>query len=217
MALSKNPKFDLKLKFRRITEIGLILALSLIILAFKYFPELQKNDVVIEVVPDDVSILDVPSTVHQKPEVPPKIPIAQVYEASDDILDEPEVDFGLLEMETELKKAPPKIDVNDNEEVSFGFVPVEDEPEIIGGLEAVLRNLEYPPMAKRANIQGTVIIFAYLDEKGNILKVEIAKDINAGCGEAAAKAVSKVKFIPGKQRGKPVRCRVAVPVRFRLN
>ncbi len=54
------------------------------------------------------------------------------------------------------------------------------------------------------------------DEKGIVTKTEIAKGIGAGCDEAASWAVSKAKFIPGKQRGKPVKVRVSIPIRFRI-
>ena len=40
--------------------------------------------------------------------------------------------------------------------------------------------------------------------------------MGAGCDEAAVAAVMKAIFKPGKQRGKPVKVRVSIPVRFKL-
>ncbi len=47
-------------------------------------------------------------------------------------------------------------------------------------------------------------------------KTEILKGIGGGCDEAAEYAVKHTKFSPGKQRGKPVKVKVMVPVVFKL-
>ena len=51
---------------------------------------------------------------------------------------------------------------------------------------------------------------------GIVTKVELIRGIGAGCDEAAMDAVHKTKFKPGKQRGKPVKVQVTVPVLFKL-
>ncbi len=48
-------------------------------------------------------------------------------------------------------------------------------------------------------------------------RTKILKGIGGGCDEAAAKAVEKTKFTPGRQRGKPVNVQVSIPVIFKLN
>lgn len=217
MALTKNPKFDLKLKSRRIFEISVILSLSLLILAFKYFPEFEKDIVKQVVTETGITVDDIPRTVHEEKKLPPKMPNLIPVEENDDLIDI-EIPDTEIEMGTIINSVPPPVDVKEEEEEeAWIFIPVQSPPEIIGGIGAVLQNLEYPNLAKRAGIQGTVVIYAFVDKQGNVAKVEIAKDIGAGCGEAAAKAVMMVKFKPGKQRTKPVKCRVAVPVRFKLN
>ena len=57
---------------------------------------------------------------------------------------------------------------------------------------------------------------AYVDETGNVFKVELVKGIGGGCDEVAMKAVKDSKFNPGKQRGKAVRVQVTVPILFKL-
>ena len=218
MALTKNPEFDLKLKFRRITEISLIITLCLLIAAFKFFPDIQSENIVIESPRGEISIDDIPVT-KQEIKIPPKIPTAPIYQQTDEDIEELEIDWDVLEADDIIEKALPLIKDEEEEESDeyVEFFPVEDQPEIIGGIGSVLKVLEYPAFARRAGIQGTVIIFAYLDKKGKIDQLEIAKDPGGGLGEAAAKAVRKVKFRPGKQRGKSVKCKVAIPVKFKLN
>ena len=97
------------------------------------------------------------------------------------------------------------------------FVAVDEMPEVIGGVKSVQKNVTYPDLARRAGIQGRVFVKTFIDEKGNVVKTEIIKGIGAGCDEAAQAAVEKAKFIPGKQRGVPVKTQVVMPILFKLN
>ena len=88
------------------------------------------------------------------------------------------------------------------------FVAVEEMPEPIGGIAAIQKNIKYPEIAKRAGIEGRVYIQAFIDENGNVTRANVLKGIGAGCDEAAMNAIKKVKFIPGRQRGIPVKVQV---------
>ncbi len=98
------------------------------------------------------------------------------------------------------------------------FVVTADKmPTIIGGIKTIQKNIVYPEIAKRAGIEGKVFIKVFLDEKGNVIRVEVIKGIGAGCDESAVKAVEKAKFTPGIKDGKPVKTQVAIPIMFKLN
>ena len=97
------------------------------------------------------------------------------------------------------------------------YVAVDEMPEPIGGIAAIQKNIKYPEIAKRAGIEGKVYIQAYIDENGNVTKAAVLKGIGGGCDEAAMNAIKKVKFIPGRQAGKPVKVQVSVPVIFKLS
>jgi TonB family protein len=97
------------------------------------------------------------------------------------------------------------------------FVSVDEMPEPIGGVAAIQKNIKYPELARRAGIEGKVYILAYINENGNVTKTAVLKGIGGGCDEAAMNAIKKVKFIPGKQAGKPVNVQVSVPVIFKLS
>jgi len=111
--------------------------------------------------------------------------------------------------------APPPPQTAEGDE-EYYFVAVEEMPQVIGGVEAIVRVLQYPEIAIRAQVQGKVYVLAYVDETGVVTKTELLKGIGAGCDEAALTAVKKVKFIPGKQRGVAVKVKVSVPVIFRI-
>lgn len=96
------------------------------------------------------------------------------------------------------------------------FVSVEILPEPIGGMEAIMKNVKYPEIAKRAGIQGRVFIKAFLDEEGNVVRTEVIKSADKVLDSAAVHAVMKTKFKPGIHKGKPVKTQVAIPIVFKL-
>lgn len=104
----------------------------------------------------------------------------------------------------------------DPRDTSIYFVTAEVLPEPIGGIATIQRNVVYPEIMRRAGIAGTVYVAAYIDESGNVVRTSIVKGVNEALDRAAQAAVEKTKFKPGRQRGKPIRVRLAVPIRFSL-
>jgi len=90
-------------------------------------------------------------------------------------------------------------------------------PEPVGGIAAIQSAVVYPEIAKRAGVEGTVYVEAYVDESGVVTRTSIVKGIGAGCDEAGEAAVMKTRFKPGKQRGKAVKVKMSIPIRFRLS
>jgi TonB family protein len=74
----------------------------------------------------------------------------------------------------------------------------------------------YPIMARRLGREGKVVLRLTIDEKGNLLNVEVLKGAGYGLTEAAVEAVRRSKFLPAKKEGKPVSSRAILPVRFTL-
>lgn len=97
------------------------------------------------------------------------------------------------------------------------LVAVTEQPEPIGGMYEIQRQIVYPEIAKRAGIQGRVFVKAFLNENGEVVKVDLLKGIGGGCDEQAVNAVKNTKFKPGVLNGKKVKTQVAVPIMFKLN
>ena len=56
-----------------------------------------------------------------------------------------------------------------------------------------------------------------IDENGRVVDTKILKSLgNNGCDEAAVAAIKSVKWKPAKQRDKPVKVWVGIPVVFML-
>ena len=74
----------------------------------------------------------------------------------------------------------------------------------------------YPPAARQLSVEGSVTIYATIDENGKVLS---AKALNGPLllREAAVDSVKQWKYSPGTVDGKPVPSQVTVSVEFRMH
>lgn len=217
MALNKNPKVDLKRKYQKYWEISLIISLTMLIVAFKFFPKFETEVLNVDGPQELIQSEDVEATKQETAPPPPPKPPIPIEAPTDDVLEDVEIASTDLDVEATVSAPPPPPKVEKEEEAEpVFFVAVEEMPEPVGGISAIQSKIVYPEIAKRAGVQGRVYVKAYVDESGRVNKVELIRGIGAGCDEAAMDAVKSVMFKPGKQRGKPVKVQVTVPVLFKL-
>jgi len=98
---------------------------------------------------------------------------------------------------------------------------VEEMPSFPGGQEELMKHigkeLKYPAEAVENGIEGTVFIAFVVEPDGMITEVKVLRGIGGGCNEEAVRVVKGMpKWIPGKQRGKAVRVKYNLPIRFKL-
>jgi len=218
VGLKKSPKADLKRKYQRVWEIALIISLLLLIVSFKYFPEWETEVGPIEGPQELINVEDVEATKQESAPPPPPKPPIPIEAPTDDILDE-DIEFSSTDLDVDAEVSgppPPPVEEEEEEEEPVFFVAVEEMPEPIGGIQGIQQRIVYPEIARRAGVQGRVFVKAYVDELGNVWKTELIKGIGAGCDEAALAAVKETKFKPGKQRGKPVKVQVSIPILFKI-
>ena len=219
MSIKKNHKVNLRRKYQRYCETGIIMSLSMVISTFLYFPHIERSEAAIEELQELVDVEDVVITKHDVSPPPPPKPIIPIETPSDEILEDIEIENTDLDI-TKIVDAPPPqlIEEDKEEEVEPNFfIAVEEMPEPIGGITGIQSKIIYPEIAKRAGVQGKVYVKAYVDETGEVKKVEVIKGIGAGCDEAAVNAVLNTRFNPGKQRGRPVKVQVSIPIKFVLS
>jgi TonB family protein len=75
----------------------------------------------------------------------------------------------------------------------------------------------YPETAKRANIEGVVILQVDIDAAGEVKKVVVVQSLGYGCDEAAVAAVQQSSFSPAVTNGQPVPVRLEIPYRFKFD
>ena len=81
----------------------------------------------------------------------------------------------------------------------------------------ILSRIEYPKMAMKQGIEGVVYLELFIDESGNIRRINVLKDPGYGFAEAAIAALDGVTCKPALVNDKPVAVRFRYPVRFVLS
>ncbi len=215
MARWVNPKVNLKRKYKKAIELSLVLALALMtatLQAFKVF-QVEKKQEKVEI--KKLEVQEIPPTEQQRATPPPSRPAVPIESEDEDI---PE-DETIASTELDLSELPPPPEKppEEEEEVTPIFVAYDSPPEPIGGFEAIQRHLKYPEIARKAGVEGRVIVHVLVDEHGNVVATKILKSLgNNGCDEAAVAAIKSVKWKPAMQRDRPVKVWVAIPVIFKL-
>ena len=96
------------------------------------------------------------------------------------------------------------------------YTVVETDPQFPGDINKYIEdNLKYPQLARDNNITGRVYVTFVVEQDGSLTGVRVLRDIGGGCGAEAIRLVNTMpKWIPGKQRGKPVRVQYNLPINF---
>ena len=71
-------------------------------------------------------------------------------------------------------------------------------------------------MALQSGVEGNVIIQVDINADGTPENPVVARSASPLLNQAAIDAVMAQRFEPGKQRGRAVKTRITIPVRFKL-
>ena len=167
-----------------------------------------------------IFVLQTPRMVPPKPEPEPVRPHQQERRVfvPDPTPDDPEPIWT--------EDLEPQIDISDAGLVfDFPSAPPafeSDDPIPIGG--AVARPVkifspkpQYTELARRAGLEGMVILQAVIDRQGRIGEVEVLRGLPLGLSESAVAAVERWRFEPATLKGKPVRVYLSLTVKFTLH
>ncbi len=126
-------------------------------------------------------------------------------------LDEPRAEFELPEVDPDyfvIPDAPPA-------------PPQPEGPIIVTGevtkpVKIHAPQPSYTEIARKARIQGLVIVQAIIDKRGDVTNVKVLKGLPMGLAEEAVKTIKLWKFKPATLRGKPVDVYYNLTVNFKL-
>lgn len=217
MALRKDEGADLRKWYRLFVEVGLTLALVILVVAFQldYRPEqsfevnLQEQEV--------VDMEEVQQTKQEKEPPPPPKPPVPVEVPNNETIENEDVDFdSSLDLDEALNtdQGPPEPEEEEEEEDEI-FVVVEQQPDC-GGVKALQSEVEYPEFAKKAGIEGRVFVQFVVNEEGNVVNPTVTRGVHKLLNEEALRAVKTLDCKPGQQRGQNVKVQMSLPVTFRL-
>lgn len=218
MALHKEDKFNLKNKYTLYMEAGLIVTLGILIVAFRADWSNKSDFEIVLPEQEQITMEEIQQTQQiEQPPPPPKPPVP-VEVPNDEILEDDILDLDAsLDLDAPAAALPPPPPPPEEEEEEPEiFVIVEQMPEPIGGIAAIQAEVKYPEIARKAGVEGRVFLQFVVNEQGNVQDVVVSRGIGAGCDEEAIRAVEQAKFTPGKQRGKPVKVRMSLPITFKL-
>lgn len=122
---------------------------------------------------------------------------------------EPAIDSSKIIAETEPAQEEIKTD-----ELVFIEAP-QEMPEPVDGWNSLYKKIVYPEIARKQKASGTVTLSVYIDKNGDVISIEIIKSAHPALDKAAEDAVYELKFKPGRQEGRPVDTKIAVPVKFK--
>lgn len=218
MALRKTEKADLKKRYPLFVEVGMILTLALLIVAFRLDLRNDSDFDVTLTEQEVVQMEEIQQTQQiEKPPPPPRPPVP-VEVPNDEILDDDDLDLDVsLDLDAAVDLPPPPPPPADEPEPEPEiFVIVEQMPELQGGLGELQKKIRYPEIAKKAGVEGRVIVQFVVNEQGMVENPVVVRGIGAGCDEEAIKAVQTARFTPGRQRGQPVKVKMSLPITFKL-
>jgi protein TonB len=209
--------------YRLSVEAGLVVALAVLVWLLR--APLYPTEEAFEVTLAEQEVVEMEEIKQTKQEMrppPPPRPPVPVEVPDDAILDDDELDLDVtLDLGEAAAYIPPppapvEMEEEDDEDVSEIFVVVEEMPEIIGGHNKIYEYLEYPTIARQAQMEGLVVVQVVVEPDGSGSNPIIAKSAGKVLDDAAIEAVKKLRYKPGRQRGRAVRVKLAIPIRFLL-
>ena len=225
MEIKKSRKADLQNKRGLLLEIGLIVALLGVIVAFSYTPSEHRIDKVdLNYGPIEEEMIDITIQDQKPPEMPKKVEMNVITDmlqvVTNDTKITTDVDFAEFDESTEIVQ---QVVVKEEEIVEEEiFVTAETMPSFMGGDLGVFRNwvqkqLNYPPIAQENGIQGKVIIQFVVEKDGRLTNVQVLSTPDRSLSEEAVRVLQlSPRWSPGKQRNQPVRIKYTLPVDFRI-
>ncbi len=226
MELKKNPKADLKSVRGLLLEIGFVVALGLVIVAFTYTPKEHRMEKVdVDYGPIEEQITEITRQDQKTPPPPPKKVEVKVITdllqvVTNDTKVEVEVDFAEFEEDTEIiQQVAEKEEIIEDDQP---FLFAEEMPTFQGGDLAsfrvwVMKRLVYPQIAAENGISGKVILTFVIEKDGSLSNIQVLLSPDRSLSEEAIRVLKQSpKWAPAKQRNQPVRLKFTLPIDFTI-
>ncbi len=217
-AIRKEEGADLQKNYRTRVLLGMVAALVISIAAFQMNLNPGERDQIVMQDQEIVEMEEIQQTEQiEEPPPPPRPPVPVEVPDDAELTDEDlDMDMSFDPDDVPDQPPPPPSDEGEEDDEPEIFEVVEDMPEPVGGMAAIQEKINYPDIARRAGVEGRVIVQFVVDENGNVQNPQVVRGIGAGADEEAIRVIQETEFTPGMQRGRPVPVRMSWPVTFRL-
>lgn len=229
MEIKKTEKANLENKKLLFLEIGLIVSLAAVFVAFEWQTE-EQQIMELEDTTQVIEVEEVIATQTETPPPPPSAPKMPVLSDQIDIVDDEIVvdDNLFLNLEDDANMGVEIMDYVESveeeviEEEAIPFQLVEEKPSFMGGdanefSKWVNQRLVYPEIAKENGVQGRVTLQFTVESDGRVTNVKVLRGVDSSLDQEAVRVVSSSpRWTPGKQRDRAVRVTYTFPVIFQL-
>ncbi len=225
MEIKKTPKADLQNKRGLLLEIGIVVALLAVIVAFWYTPAEHRIEVLdMDYGPIDEQMAEITRQDQKPPEPPKKVEVKVIADLLEVVTNDTkittEVDFAEFDADTEVIQ---QVQVQEEEIIDDQpFLVAETMPSFQGGdlttfRNWVMKNLEFPQIALENGIQGRVTLTFIIERDGSLTNIVVMQTPDRSLSDEATRVLKmSPKWSPGKQRNQVVRVKYTLPVDFRL-
>jgi protein TonB len=226
MEAKKTDKANLEKRKGLFLQIGLVIVLSLILIAFEWASQPDMTNTLGQEEAMEVEEEIIPITRQQEVKPPPPPPPPQVVEelliVEDDVEIEDELQLDDMEADQDMEIDIVEFEEPEEEAEEEVFFIVEDMPQFQGGDHNSFRNyiqsnLKYPAIAAENGISGTVFVQFAVNSKGEVVDAKVVRGVDPALDKEALRVVrSSPKWTPGRQRGSAVKVQFTFPIRFVL-
>lgn len=221
MKPKKSNQADLETKKGMFRQMGIVIALSLVFIAFEYSNADVSNNT-LDYTPDIVVEIDHIPITRSKPTLPPPPPPAILNTIIIDPLNlSMEDDLVIVSSEidetNDVLYTPEEIDEIDDDAI---FITPEQMPEFPGGETALFQflreNVNYPTIASEMGIQGRVYVEFVIDKSGHVTNIKLLKGVDKHLDNEALRVINLMpNWTPGYQGGKAVNVSYRLPINFK--
>lgn len=226
MEIKKSPKADLQNKKGLFLEIGLIIALLVVIGAFLYTPKEYRIEVIDNNYgPVEEEITEITRNEQKPPEQPQKVEVKVFNDILDIVTNDSKIttDISFEDFADDLEITTQVVEVEEEEiEEDQPFIKVEKMPTFQGGDLNSFRNwvqskVRYPQIAQENGVQGKVVLSFVIEKDGSLTNIEVLQSPDRSLADEAVRVLkTSPKWEPGQQRNQPVRVKYTLPVDFRI-
>lgn len=153
----------------------------------------------------------------EKPKAAPKVDSRAVFGQSKKAItsDTPSKDAVEVKKGNTVAIAPDNKQLKDDDAESL---PIPADEFLVNEMPSLLSDVRipYPPEAKKAGIQGPVVMDLLIDQNGKVRDVKLISGPGYGLNEAATEAAKSFQFKPGKVEDRTVAVRIRYSYRFVL-
>lgn len=225
MNTKKTKKSDLERQRSVFFKLGLIIAISLVIVAFEWKSPIGNiNSLGTLIAMNDN--LELPPITLMNQDIKPPIPKTiitefKIVENNKEIIDTVTLISTEANDTTKILSYFFNNTVEDEVIEKIGYHYVETKPLFDGGEAGLLKYIasttNYPKLAKENGISGTVWIGFTINEKGKIEDTKVLRSIDKLLDAEALRVIKSLPdWKPGLQAGKPVKVSFEIPIKFKL-